>query len=129
LFAVERLFALAKGIGLFGFLHAPLDFVLHQSGILKQAQNLSPNEFVEIVLAQGPVLADRTMQVPPAIRTDTTVVVEYAMWFSSSGRAAERVAALLTYQQALQKRGPDGAPAGELLVLLQLLLSQSEGLL
>jgi len=28
LFAVERLFALAKGIGLFGFLHAPLDFVL-----------------------------------------------------------------------------------------------------
>jgi hypothetical protein len=70
------------------------------------------------------------MQVPPAIRTDTTVVVEeYAMWFSSSGRATERVAALLTYQQALQKRGPDGAPAGELLVLLQLLWGQSKGLL
>lgn len=51
------------------------------------------------------------------------------MWFSSSGRATERVAALLTYQQALQKRGPDGAPAGELLVLLQLLWGQSKGLL
>ncbi len=36
---------------------------------------------------------------------------------------------MLTYQQALQKRGPDDAPAGELLVLLQLPLGQSKRLL
>jgi hypothetical protein len=51
LFAVKRLFAQAKGIGLLCLLHAPLDFVLYQSGILEQAQNLLPNKVIEIVLA------------------------------------------------------------------------------
>jgi hypothetical protein len=53
---------------------------LYQSGILEQAQGLLPNKVIEIVLAQGSVLADRAVQVPPAIGADATVVVENAMW-------------------------------------------------
>jgi hypothetical protein len=126
---MQILLPLAKGIRFLSLFHASLDFALQQSGILKKAQNLSPNEFVEIVLTQWAVLTDRTAQVPPAIRTDAAVVIEYSMGFSSSGRAAERVATLLTYEQTLQESGPDGAPAGELLVLLQLLEGQGKRLL
>jgi hypothetical protein len=95
-----------------------LDFALQQGWILEKAQDLSPNEFIEIVLTQWAVLTDRTVQVPPAIRTDAAVVIEYAMGLSSSGRAAERVATPLTYEQTLQECGSDGSPAGELLVFL-----------
>ena len=62
--------------------------------------------FVEKVLPNPSVLSHRPMQVSPAIRTDAAV--ELAIWFFSSPGTAERIATLLTCQQALQQLGRVG---------------------
>jgi len=93
----EVLFSFSERIGLTRRLHPAIDLTLDQRRVVQQPDNFFPDEFIQVVLANGSVPTYRSLQMPISIRTDTSVVVQLVL-AGVGGYAIQSIAALLAYQ-------------------------------
>jgi hypothetical protein len=96
----QLLLPLLQRIGIPGRLQAPVQLLLNDPGILQQPHDFGPDDGIELVLTNGRVFADCSLEVTICIGTNTAVVVEPACG-GLRGGAIEPVAATLTNQHPL----------------------------
>ncbi len=120
-FALHRLFALFRGVGGARGSESPIEFVLNQSRILEQPNDLGPDELIQEILSHGSVVAARAAEVPPGVRSDAAIVVDQART-RTGRRARERVAAAAAAHQTLhQARCNRAAPRPDFVLVQQFL--------
>ena len=108
---------------------AAIEFLLDQGRVLKQSDNLGPDDLIEQILPhEAFVIAYRTAQFSPAVRTDAFVVVDFSRGGVSRG-AGEGITALLAADQSLHDTWRDRAASRPYLVLVEQFLSSREALL
>jgi hypothetical protein len=63
---------------LLGNFQSALELFVDETRIFQKPYDLIPNDFIEKVLAHGPIVADCAVEVAPTIRTEAAVVVDFA---------------------------------------------------
>ena len=76
--ALQGLLPLLHGIGRPGRRQTAVEFILDQARILQQAHDLGPDEVIEEILANGPVLADLAAKMAPCVGANAAVIVDGA---------------------------------------------------
>src|ERR1700719_273342 len=108
---------------------AAIEFLLDQGRGLKQSDNLGPDDLIEQILSyEAFVIAYRTAQLSPAVRTDAFVVMDFSRRGVSRG-AGEGITALLAAHQSLHDTWRDRAASRPFFVLVEKVLSSRKALL
>ena len=128
LFALQLCGAGPQGVRGLRRVEPAVDLLADQGGVLQQAQDFGPDQVVQQILADRPVIADGALEMAIAVRSQAAVIVELACTRAGRG-AIEPVAACAHRPHPLQQGRLDRAARRMPLVALQLLLGQREGLL
>lgn len=75
---VQLLLPPLQRIGIPGRLQPAVELLLNDFGILQQPHDLAPDHGIQLVLANGRIFADRTLEMTIGVRTDASVVIEPA---------------------------------------------------
>ena len=104
----ERLLPAFGGVNLARGPQPPIEFLLDETGLFEQSQDLFPDHSVQQILSNGMSVADRPSQSAPSVRPQASVIVDRAS-ARSRGGAVKTVAALGAADQSLHDAGRDGA--------------------
>ena len=91
-----------------GRVEPAVDLLPDQGGVLQQAQHFGPDQVVQQILADRPVVAGWSGQMAVAVRSQAAVVVDLPRTRPGRG-PIQRVAALAARDHALQQGRLDGA--------------------
>ena len=126
--APKPIFATLCRIGVACGLQPAVELALDQAGLFDQFDYLGPCDPIEKILADWAVVANRSAEPAPGIRTETSIVINRAR--ARSRRCpVERVATVGTEYQALHHTGHDRTARRVRFVSCQTLLGEGEGLL
>src|ERR1700683_3692120 len=116
------------GIGHPELFESPVQLGLDETRVGQQRGHLTPDEVVEVVGTNRPVVADATVFVAVVVGAETPVVVELAL-LGACRRPVVRVATALARHEAHEQRGHLGVARREAAVVLQAAWRQTGGLL
>ena len=125
-FTLQRIDTAFGWIRVTRHLQATIEFGLDETAILDELDDLAPHNRIEKVLADRSIVADRSTKAPPAVGTQTAIIMDRTC-ACSGRRSIKRVAALGAGHDALRDAGLYSAAWPALLVVLQPLLGEREG--
>ena len=124
----QSLLSAFRRVGILDLSNPALDLCTNQIRIFKQLDHLFPNNLVQIILTNRPVMTKGPIEMAIGIRTQATIVVDFSPGYARR-TPVKGIPAFTANQHTLQKSRFDGAPGGKSFVLLQPLLSKGKGLL
>ena len=126
--SVKDVFPLPCWIGRSCRRQPPVELVLDQAGILQQSDDFSPHNPIEEILTYWPVIAHWSAKMPPGVRPQASVIVDFTS--ARPGRCTRhRIAAFPARHQALHDAGFDRPTWRKRLVLLEQFLGSHESII